>query len=76
MEKNEDNLAFMGKKELDLIDKAKEKHGVIYPCGRTSGWTDCFTLFKGKLHFWFNTDDHSTHVEIEEFVAGERTPLT
>ena len=61
----------MGNAQLNLISKAKQKYGSILPCGRNSTWAHCFSAYKGKLYFWFNTDDNSTHVVMDE-KGGER----
>lgn len=36
--------------------------GKIKPCGNSTDWNDCFTLYKDRLYFWYNTTDDSTHV--------------
>jgi hypothetical protein len=49
-----------------LIDKAREKYGEIFPTATKSSFSQCFTSgADGKLIFWFNTADHSTHVVTE-----------
>ena len=52
----------MSEVELGLLKKALEAHEKIFPCGETSLLEDCFTKTGEKLFFWFNTEDHSTHV--------------
>ena len=56
----------MSGKHVKLIEKAKRKFGSIYPCCHTQRWIDCFSVYNGKLYFWFNADDHSTHVVMDE----------
>ncbi len=43
-----------------LISEAKEKYGVIFPCGEKKHINDCFTCEMGKLIFWFNTAKNSS----------------
>jgi len=56
----------MSNTQLRLVDIAKEKYGAIYPCGGTRGWEDCFTRCQGRVIFWFNSEDNSTHIEQED----------
>ena len=58
--------AIMSDKHMNLIHKAKLKYGQIFPCSNKSSWADCFSAYEGKLYFWFNAEDCSTHVEIDE----------
>ncbi len=53
-------------REKALIKKAIEKYGVIRPSGTKTSFKECFTSDAGKLVFWFNTEDDSTHVVIED----------
>ena len=47
----------------DLIQQAINKYINIYPVGRNTTFNDeCFTMFRNKLMFWFNTKDGSTHI--------------
>jgi hypothetical protein len=46
-----------------LINRAKEKHGVIFPCTIGHSWHDAFTIWENNLLFWYNDEDNSTHVE-------------
>lgn len=52
----------MAKLKAKLIIQAKEKHNFIEPCPKCGTWTNSFTIINEKLFFWFNTEDHSTHV--------------
>lgn len=45
-----------------LIITAQEIFKIIYPCGGKRDLNDCFTIIGNKLLFWFNTEDHSTHL--------------
>lgn len=51
----------MKEAKIQLIEEAKEKFKKIYPCGAYFSFAECFTVYKGRLIFWFNTEDHSTH---------------
>jgi len=48
--------------EKSLITKASEMHESIYPCPPRKDFEHCFTRDSGKVFFWFNTEDKSTHV--------------
>lgn len=50
----------------NLIEKATATYKKIYPCGTTGSFSECFTVYKNHLLFWFDTEDHSTHVEVGE----------
>lgn len=45
-----------------LFNEAIEKHTIIEPCPKCGSWQNSFTIINQKLFFWFNTEDHSTHV--------------
>lgn len=54
----------------DLIKKAKNIYGKIYPCVNKSSLSECFTESKnGELVFWFNTPDKSTHMVASDDIA-------
>jgi hypothetical protein len=55
----------MSDQQLLLINKAKTKYGAIYPCDGKKEWDECFTRVNGKVIFWFNSRDNSTHIEKE-----------
>lgn len=59
----------MGKREEKLVKKAKEIYKFITPCGSKTSFDDCFTEYGDKLFFWFDTEDESTHLLIDEFAA-------
>ncbi len=45
-----------------LIDMAMDEYESILPCADRKSLLDCFTVEKGELLFWFNTEDRSTHL--------------
>ena len=49
-----------------LIRRAVETHERIMPCSNRTELGECFSTLEDKLIFWFNTEDNSTHVLIEE----------
>jgi len=46
----------------NMIQRALERYKHIVPCTTLPSLEESFTEENGKLVFWFNTDDHSTHV--------------
>ena len=59
----------MGAKEKKLIKKAVNRYKKIFPCGGRKTFTECFTKANdNKLYFWFDTEDQSTHVEVDNRV--------
>ncbi|MBD3346342.1 MAG: hypothetical protein GF401_14905 [Chitinivibrionales bacterium] len=60
----------MNKHQQRLISEAKRKYKRIYPCTAKPSLAECFTLHNNKLLFWFNTDDHTTHVMTAEMQAS------
>jgi len=46
----------------NMIRKAVRRYKNIAPCSPRRSLDDCFTVEENKLYFWFNTEDHSTHV--------------
>lgn len=52
----------MNEAEKALVRKALKKYKNIFPCGSKKTFDECFTKNKGKLFFWFNTEDHSSHI--------------
>ena len=60
----------MSDRQFNLIRKAKMKYGRISPCCNKSDWIDCFSVYNGKLYFWFNAHDNSTHVEIDDLMRN------
>lgn len=52
----------MNELKTDMIAEAKNDYSVIFPCGNKTSFEECFTRNEDQLLFWFNTEDHSTHV--------------
>lgn len=52
----------MEKVKMDLLSKATSIHKKIYPCAQKTDFEECFTEDKNRVYFWYNTEDHSTHV--------------
>lgn len=48
-----------------MIKKAEKMHKKIYPCAKKSNLEECFTKNNDFVFFWYNTEDHSTHVLTE-----------
>ncbi|MBD3320564.1 MAG: hypothetical protein GF350_05645 [Chitinivibrionales bacterium] len=59
----------MNKLRQRLINQAKRKYRRIYPCTPKPTLAECFTFHNNKLLFWFNTEDHTTHVMTAEMPA-------
>jgi len=56
----------MGSKQKKLIKKAVTKYKKIFPCGGKRRFSECFTRESDdSLYFWFDTEDQSTHVEVD-----------
>jgi hypothetical protein len=55
----------MSDQKTRMIKKAEKMHKKIYPCAEKTHLKDCFTNNKDFLCFWYNTEDHSTHVITE-----------
>jgi hypothetical protein len=49
-----------------MIERAREKHERIFPCGGREELSECFTTDCGLLLFWYNTEDRSTHLIASE----------
>jgi hypothetical protein len=45
-----------------MIQAAKDRYKVIYPCSSKDELGECFTTENNTVMFWFNTEDKSTHV--------------
>lgn len=59
----------MGKREQKLFKKARDIYKNITPCGSKKSFDECFTEYEDKLFFWFDTEDDSTHILIDEVAA-------
>lgn len=55
----------MDRLKFDLIRKALRAYKRIYPCGTRNSFSECFTFQDDNLLFWFDTEDHSTHLLVE-----------
>ena len=56
----------MGTLKEQLIANAISQHRKIFPCVGRHSLEDCFTFEKGRIVFWFNTEDHSTHMMLAD----------
>ncbi len=45
-----------------LMLAARRRHKDIYPLPKFPTFPECFTAAYGKLYFWYNTSDNSTHL--------------
>jgi len=59
----------MGAREKKLVKRAVDIYKNISPVGGKTSFSDCFTEYEDKLFFWFDTEDESTHIVIEEIAA-------
>ncbi|MBN1576726.1 MAG: hypothetical protein JW913_09255 [Chitinispirillaceae bacterium] len=55
----------MNELKTRMIRKAEKRHKKIFPCAQKSHFEDCFTDNNDFIFFWYNTEDHSTHVITE-----------
>jgi hypothetical protein len=51
--------------KLALLEKARDLYGTVNPCSRKTAFEECFSELNDHLAFWFNTQDGSTHVVVE-----------
>jgi len=52
----------LDKLKKSLIEQAEDQYDKINFVNNKKNWDDCFTIEDGKIMFWFNTEDNSTHV--------------
>lgn len=52
--------------ERRMIRQAERKYKKIFPCCHKESFSECFTRVENRVLFWFNTEDHSTHVLSKE----------
>ncbi len=52
----------MNQMKIHMIESAIDSYSEIYPCVGRESFDECFTVYDGKLHFWFNTADRTTHL--------------
>jgi hypothetical protein len=55
----------MNELKTRMIKKAEKRHKKIFPCAHRAQFDDCFTNNNDFVFFWYNTEDHSTHVITE-----------
>ena len=55
----------MNHQKTRMIKKAEKRHKKIYPCAHKTELEECFTSSSDFVFFWYNTEDHSTHVITE-----------
>jgi hypothetical protein len=53
----------MTKQHYRMLKKARQQYGKIVPIPRRG---KKFTTYDGKIYYWFNSIDHSTHAIMEE----------
>ena len=59
----------MNELKKEMVEKAKHLYrNRISPCSTRRTFNDCFTVEDGKLYFWFNTEDNSTHILAADLV--------
>ncbi len=52
----------MNQVQEELIESALTQYRRIFPCGNKIRIEEGFTIEGRQLHFWFNTEDNSTHL--------------
>jgi len=52
------------KEHKKLIRRALKEHSRIFPPAHKRSLKECFTRHNGKIVFWFNTEDRTTHALI------------
>lgn len=62
----------MGALEERLIRKAIRKHKKIFPCLSRKEFSKCFTREDGRLLFWYDTEDRSTHLISANILRAKR----
>jgi hypothetical protein len=60
--KDDSKEVSMNELKTDMIAKATHDYDLIFPCGNKLSLEECFTTNGDQILFWFNTEDHSTHV--------------
>lgn len=58
----------MSEIEQNLINRAKKQFKQIYPCSTKKRLKECFTVEDNRIILWFNTEDETTHVIIQDKV--------
>ena len=62
----------MDKIKTGLMQQARKRYPLIFPLGKDLA--ECFTLENNRLHFWFNTEDGSTHMMHANVQNGNEIP--
>jgi hypothetical protein len=65
----------MGTLKERLIRKAIRRHSNIFPCETKAGFGRSFTRANGRLLFWYNSADDSTHVVSGKINPSRRIPV-
>ena len=52
----------MDRIQQSLINRARKKYKTIFPCASKTNFSECFTAYQGKILFWFDTEEGSTHI--------------
>ena len=55
----------MNELKANLIEQALRSYEFIFPCAGKKNLDECFMIDGGRLLFWFNTPDRSTHLLVE-----------
>jgi hypothetical protein len=61
----------MNEMKYDILLRAIDRYERIYPCSDRNDFNECFTVEDGRLLFWFNTEDQSTHVMSARMERGQ-----
>jgi hypothetical protein len=56
-----------------LIDKAQQRHGEIKLLGTCSSIDECFNFVNNRLCFWYNKENDSTSIVMEDVATYEST---
>ena len=65
----------MNELKTRMIRKAEKRHKKIFPCAEKSHFEDRFTNNNDFVFFWYNTEDHSTHLITESLHKRESKPI-
>jgi len=63
------NLAdkfIMNERKERLFHTALLQYNRIFPCSECDTWDECYTLENNRILFWFNTDEGTTHLLMDE----------
>jgi hypothetical protein len=45
----------------ELLSYARKIYGEIKPCSNKE-WSECYSIYNGRIQLWFNTSDDNTHI--------------